>query len=31
MKKAARDMDTKEQVEGQISLSAFETKVYEIM
>ena len=31
MKKAARDMDTKEQVEGQISLSAFDTKVYEII
>ena len=31
MKKPAKDMDTKEQAEGQIFLDAYETKVYEIL
>ena len=31
MKKPAKDMDTKEQAEGKISLGAYETKVYEIL
>ena len=31
MKKPVKDMDTKEQAEGKISLGAYETKVYEIL
>ena len=30
IKKAVKDMDTKEQIQGKICLEAYETKVYEV-